>query len=76
MITIDGLTKQQVKLLDIMWELNCASAYENWKSGLSESTMNTVDTLEQLVYLATIDAETENLQEFNEARGIINKFAL
>lgn len=76
MITINGLTKAQVKLLDTMWELSDINEYENWKSSLSEKTMDTVDTLEQMVYLATIDKETEELQEFTAAQEILNKFAL
>lgn len=59
MITIDGLTKQQVNLLDTMWSIDSAVDYEEWKSGLSEQTMNTVDTLEQMVMLAELDVVTD-----------------
>ena len=55
MITINGLTKRQVFLLDKMWSIDSATDYEEWKSDLDEQTMNTVDTLEQMVMLAELD---------------------
>jgi nitroimidazol reductase NimA-like FMN-containing flavoprotein (pyridoxamine 5'-phosphate oxidase superfamily) len=54
-MTITGLTKRQVFLLDKMWSIKSIEEYEEWKLGLSEQTMNTVDTLEQLVYWAELD---------------------
>ena len=54
-MTITGLTKRQVFLLDKMWSIKGIEEYEEWKAGLSEQTMNTVDTLEQLVYWAELD---------------------
>ena len=52
MITISGLTKRQVELLDTMWELKDMEDYEQWRDSLDEDTMNMVDTLEQMVLLA------------------------
>ena len=74
MITIDGLTKRQVELLDTMWELDSPEEYETWKSGLSENTMNMVDSLEQMVILATLDQEVENLSNFDEAAAVLSKY--
>lgn len=54
-ITITGLTKRQVMLLDKMWSIKGIAEYEEWKADLTEDTMNTVDTLEQLVVLAELD---------------------
>jgi hypothetical protein len=54
-MTIDGLTKRQVFLLDKMWSIKGIEEYDEWKSGLNEQTMNTVDTLEQLVMWAELD---------------------
>ena len=36
MITIDGLTAGQVKLLDIMWSITNIQVYDEWKSALNE----------------------------------------
>jgi len=54
-MTITGLTKRQVFLLDKMWSIKGIEEYDEWKSGLNEQTMNTVDTLEQLVHWAELD---------------------
>lgn len=74
MITINGLSKKQVELLDTMWAIDDPEDYENWKSGLNESTMNTVDTLEQMVVLATLDSEVEESQNFTDAAKVLSRF--
>lgn len=58
-MTITGLTKRQVFLLDKMWSIKGIEEYEEWKSGLNEQTMNTVDSLEQLVMWAELDDITD-----------------
>ncbi len=74
MIQIDGLKEYQVKLLDLMWSINSDDEYENFKSSLSEDMMNEVDTLEQMLILATIDEEvTDN---FDLAKEALSKFVL
>ena len=74
MITITGLTKKQVQLLDTMWEIQDVEDYENWKNSLDENTMNEVDTLEQMVLLAQSD-EIEDC-ECEKAMGYLDKFML
>jgi hypothetical protein len=70
-VTITGLTKRQVFLLDKMWSIDSASDYEEWKSDLDEQTMNTVDTLEQLVMLAELDDIQDT--ECNTARTVLSR---
>lgn len=74
MITIHGLTKRQVFLLDKMWSIDSAEDYEEWKSGLNESTMNTVDTLEQMVLLAELDDIQDS--ECDKAMSLLKGFML
>lgn len=74
MITIDGLKPYQVKLLDLMWSINSPEEYEQFKSHLSEELMNEVDTLEQMIILATIDEEME--EDLTDAKEALSKFAL
>jgi hypothetical protein len=73
MITIDGLTKGQVKLLDIMWSITDIEVYDEWKSALSEELQDMVDVLEKLVVYETLE---EELQDFTQANEVIKKFAL
>jgi hypothetical protein len=56
-----------------MWSIDSASDYEEWKSGLSEQTMNTVDTLEQMVMLAELDDIQDD--ECNVARELLSRIA-
>jgi len=72
-ITIDGLTKGQVKLLDIMWSISDVEVYDEWKSALSEELQDMVDVLEKLVVYETLE---EELQDFTQANELIKKFAL
>ncbi len=74
MITISGLTKRQVELLDTMWELKDMEDYEEWKNSLDEETMNEVDTLEQMVLLAQSDEIADC--ECEKAMAYIEKFML
>ncbi len=74
MITISGLTKRQVELLDTMWELKDMEDYEEWKNSLNEETMNEVDTLEQMVLLAQSDEIADC--ECEKAMAYLDKFML
>jgi len=74
MIQIDGLKPYQVKLLDLMWSIESAEEYEKFKSMLSEDLMNEVDTLEQMIVLATIDEEMD--ETLTDAKEALNKFVL
>jgi hypothetical protein len=70
MISIDGLTKHQVKLLDTMWALDSIEDYDQWYSGLDEDTMNMVDTLEQMVILAELD----NVDDVSYAQSLLERY--
>jgi hypothetical protein len=70
MISIDGLTKHQVKLLDTMWALDSIEDYDQWYSGLDEDTMNMVDTLEQMVILAELD----NVEDVSYAQSLLERY--
>lgn len=70
MITIDGLTKGQVKLLDTMWDIDGYQEYMEWKEQLSTSTRREVEVLEQMVTLAEID----NVEDVELAKKVLAKF--
>lgn len=73
MITIEGLTQQHVKLLDIMWSIYDIEVYDEWKSALSLELQDTVDVLEKLALYETLEQE---LQDFTQAQEVLKKFAL
>jgi len=70
MISIDGLTRHQVQLLDTMWALDSIEDYDQWYSGLDENTMNMVDTLEQMVILAELD----NVEDVSYASSLLERY--
>jgi len=70
MISIDGLTRHQVQLLDTMWALDSIEDYDQWYSGLDEDTMNMVDTLEQMVILAELD----NVEDVSYAQSLLERY--
>jgi hypothetical protein len=73
-ITITGLTKKQVELLDTMWEIKDIEEYDQWRDSLDEETMNMVDTLEQMVILAQSD-DIEDC-ECEKVMAYLGKFML
>lgn len=74
MITITGLTKKQVELLDTMWEIKDIEEYDQWRDSLDEETMNMVDTLEQMVILAQSDEIADC--ECEKAMAYLSKYML
>lgn len=76
MITINGLSKAQVKLLDIMWSINDTEVYDEWKSALNLELQDMVDVLEMMIILATLDEDAEAMQEYPDAQKVLSKFAL
>lgn len=66
-MTIDGLTKRQVELLDIMW--NCIDTDEEmleWIDTLDPEEQAEVATLQQMLILEVLDQEM--LKDPNFAR--------
>ena len=66
-MTIDGLTKRQVELLDIMW--NCIDTDEEmleWIDTLEPEEQAEVATLQQMLILEVLDQEM--LKDPNFAR--------
>jgi hypothetical protein len=69
MITINGLTKRQVKMLDKMWAIDSYEEYMEWKSTLCYAQKQQCETLEELVTLA----ENDVVDDVTEAKSLIEK---
>jgi hypothetical protein len=65
MISISGLTKRQVKLLDKMWAIDSYQDYMDWKEAMTEKQIQEIETLEEMVMLAEID-EVDTLADAND----------
>jgi hypothetical protein len=70
-ISIDGLTEYQCKLLDKMWSIDGYDEYIEWKNELTANTAKIVEVLESLIIAAELDAETEVSEEVTE---LLSKF--
>lgn len=72
MITIHGVNKRQVKLLDKMWEIDSFEDYNFWKESLSAEARREVGLLEELVLLADIDNMVE--EDVSDAVTVLSRF--
>lgn len=68
-VTISGLTKRQVKLLDKMWAIDSYQEYVDWKESMTQPQVQEIETLEELILLAEID----QVDDLSEANFVIGK---
>jgi hypothetical protein len=71
MITIDGLTKEQVRMLDEMWELDSMEQMAEWMENVPESKRPMAELLHEMLILASID---DDLEELSDATKVLDKF--
>jgi hypothetical protein len=71
MITIDGLTKEQVRMLDEMWALDTMEEMSEWMENVPEHKRQMVELLQEMLILASID---EDLEELSDATQVLDKF--
>ena len=75
-ITIDGLTQEQVILLNVMWTIESEEELYTWKDKLSVRQSKMVDTLIALVVLEQLDADIIEEPDYSDASEILGKFTL
>ena len=63
MITISGLTKYQVEMLDHMWSLDSEEEYLTWYNLLDEEDQKMADTLMQMIVVESLDEEPIEISE-------------
>lgn len=73
---IQGLTEEQVEMLDFMWSLDSLEEFEEWKSGLDRREQLLADTLQRMVLMATLDDVLEDVTKFPEAKQLLQQFQL
>lgn len=73
MIEINGLSKKQVKLLNIMWSINDMDDVQEWIETLSPEDQSECFTLMNLIRIEVIDEFTEHGFDYTEANKIIDK---
>lgn len=71
MITIKGISKRHVQLLDEMWACESFDEFEAWKSSYSEQDQLVIDSLMRMVLAECID---NDLGDMSEAKEVLSRF--
>jgi hypothetical protein len=73
-ITIQGVTKRQKRMLNIMWNLESEDDYFEWYHSLDEELQQEAELLQRLVIMAELDNEVRDTTEANKLiQGIMSK---
>jgi len=71
MITIDGLNKKQVSMLDKLWSLDTTAEILEWMDTLNTTDQQMADVLMEMIRLEVTDLETANIETFPEVEKIL-----
>jgi len=73
-ITIQGVTKRQKRMLNIMWNLDSEDDYFEWYNSLDEELQQEAELLQRLVIMAELDNEVRDTTEAKKLiEGIMSK---
>ena len=75
-LTIDGLTKKQVQMLDEMWSIDDEYEFLDWYEHLSEKEQHECDMLQRLILIESFDAVMAKEKDFSEANDALAKFRI
>jgi hypothetical protein len=70
---IDGLTRKQVALLDIMWTLDDEQSVENFVRSLPRADQQQAQSLKTLLIHEMMEEFLEDITEFPDAQEIIHR---
>jgi len=73
MITINGVTKRQKRMLNIMWNLDSEEDYFEWYDSLDEELQKEAELLQRLIIMAELDNDMEKL-DTTEAQEVLQQF--
>ena len=75
-LTIDGLTKKQVQMLDEMWSIDDEYEFLDWYEHLSEKEQHECDMLQRLILIESFDAVMAQEKDFSTANEALAKFRI
>jgi hypothetical protein len=73
---IQGLTEEQVEMLDFMWSLDSMEEFEEWKATLDRREQLLADTLQRMVLMAALDDVLETEKAYPDAKKLLKQFQL
>lgn len=62
-IKVEGVSKQQQQILNIMWNINTTQDLNQWMNTLTTAMRNEAEVLEQMLMISIIDAEVDKHQD-------------
>lgn len=71
MITIEGLNKKQVAMLDKLWSIDTMEGIKEYRNTLCSEEQHMVDTLMEIIVLEMIDEEIADVDTFPEVEKIL-----
>jgi hypothetical protein len=71
---INGLTPEEVQMLDMMWSIESVQDMEDWMANLNREERLLVYRLRMLLIAEIIDQD--NLQDLSMAKNYLKKFQL
>ncbi len=72
MININGLTREQCDMLDVIWSFETKDEYFDWLENLDEEETTMAQGLMQLLTLAILDEAQEELDDpYRDAKLVI-----
>ncbi len=76
-IRIDGLTPEQVRMLNDMWSLGSSEEFELWYESLDDDEVQMADQLKEMLVYAVMDAMLEKeKEEMADVKEYLKKFML
>jgi hypothetical protein len=75
-LTINGLTLEQVEMLDMMWSHDTEEEFLGWYESLSSKEMHQCDLLQRLILMESLDTAMEQENNYSEAKSALAKFRL
>lgn len=73
-ININGLTPEEVQMLDMMWNIESQEDMQDWVDSLTREEKITVYRLRNLLIAELIDYE--NVQDLSLAKQVLKKYTL
>lgn len=68
---IDGLTEHQVKILDELWACDTIEEMQIYMQSKSEKELQEIVNLREMIVLAHVDEEVEQMSSYPEAENIL-----
>lgn len=76
-IRIDNLTKEQIEMLDMMWNIGDPEEFNEWYDNLSYEEAQMANSLKLLLFMAILEsAADEQVMDLSLAKNYLKKFQL